>query len=270
MEPEFEAFIRERKYLKNVTLKTQSWYAQAFRHLANPNPTQADLTEFVVRLRKAGLKPVSVNCFARAINAYLKWSGSSLKIPRLKEEQKVLPMFKETDIERIVRWTPKSRYEQRTQLLVLMLCDTGCRISELLTLRWSKVDMDNLLVTVLGKGQKERTIPFSYELRRFLFRYQKESKYGLVFACNTGTALTPRNAHHTVERFCKRVGIEAPERLLHSLRHLYATTYLRRGGNLFCLQRALGHTSLTMVRRYAQTTVDDLQSVHQRVSLLSR
>jgi integrase/recombinase XerD len=134
------------------------------------------------------------------------------------------------------------------------------------------VDMDNLLITVIGKGDKQRTIPFSYQLRRLLYHYRTKTTktsrvYDLVFATSTGTALTPRNAHHTVRCCCKRLRIETPPRLLHSLRHLFATTYLRQGGNVFALQRVLGHTSLEMTRRYVSLQTEDL--VEQHRSLLS-
>jgi integrase len=55
-------------------------------------------------------------------------------------------------------------------VLVLALADTGCRISELLGLRWSDVNFDDLLITIKGKGDKQRIIPFSLELRKHFFR----------------------------------------------------------------------------------------------------
>jgi integrase/recombinase XerD len=269
MDAKFEDFIRDRRYLKNVSAKTERWYAQSLNHLINPNPTESDLRDFVVRLRSSGVKAVSVNTYARAINAYLKWSGSSLKIPRLIEPERVLSTFKADDITRVSRWSPKTHNDRRTQLLILMLCDTGCRISELLTLHWSQCDMDNLLITVIGKGDKQRTIPCSYELRRFLhkFRCKVKDTDNLVFGTSTGTAMNPCNAHRAVSLCCKQLGITPPARLLHSLRHLFATTYLRQGGNVFALQRVLGHTSLTMTQRYVSLQTDDLSKQHR--SLLS-
>jgi site-specific recombinase XerC len=73
MEPKFAEFITDRKYLKNVSDKTQSWYRQTFKHLQNPDPTDADLKAFVIRLREQGLNAVSVNTFARCVNAYMHW-----------------------------------------------------------------------------------------------------------------------------------------------------------------------------------------------------
>ena len=71
-------------------------------------------------------------------------------------------------------WKPEGFYERRLHLLVLILLDTGCRIGECLTVHVKDVDFDNLLVTLTGKGDKQRVIPFSFELRRQVFRFVSE------------------------------------------------------------------------------------------------
>jgi integrase len=67
---------------------------------------------------------------------------------------------------------PKRFDDWRLHALVCLLLDTGLRIEEALTLRRSDVDFENLLITAFGKGRKERRIPFSFELRKVLFRWQ--------------------------------------------------------------------------------------------------
>jgi integrase/recombinase XerD len=270
MEAKFEQFLKERRYLKNVSPRTIEWYEQSFHLLQNPNPTQADITNLVVRMRDAGLTATSCNARLRAISAYLRWSGSLVRCQRLKEPTRVLQMFKPEDIAKLVKWKPKTPFLQRVHLLSLMLVDTGCRISELLSLTWDNVDFDNCLVTVVGKGDKQRIVPFAIELRRFLFKYQKESKYRLVFASSVGTAMQIRNVHRAVTNICTLLDITIPTRKLHAFRHTFATTFIRRGGSVFHLQQALGHTSLTMSQRYTHLGVADLQAIHQKTSLLSR
>jgi integrase len=70
-------------------------------------------------------------------------------------------------------YKPQSLRQARTQLAVLLILDTGLRISEALHLREADIDFDNLVLKVFGKGQKERLVPFSPELRRRIFRYQR-------------------------------------------------------------------------------------------------
>jgi integrase/recombinase XerD len=131
----FKQFIRERQYLQNVSPKTLEWYENCFRWLPSETPSQEQLHDTVMRMREKGLKATGCNSTIRAINAYLKWSGSPLKIRQLKEPQLVLPTFTDVQVKRLVAWKPKGKYERRLRLLVLFLLDTGCRISEALNLR---------------------------------------------------------------------------------------------------------------------------------------
>lgn len=124
MDSSFEKFIKERRYLKNVSGYTEHWYRTSLRWLPNPNPTQSELNEVVIRMREAGLKPVSCNTYARAINAYLRWLGSPHKVAKMKEPQIVLPTFKPEDIQRFARWRPERHGQRRLQLLLLTLADT--------------------------------------------------------------------------------------------------------------------------------------------------
>jgi hypothetical protein len=81
----FQQFTRERQYLHNVSPRTVEWYANSLRWLPSETPSQDELNETVLRMRERGLKATGCNCAIRAINAYLKWSSSPLKIRPLKE-----------------------------------------------------------------------------------------------------------------------------------------------------------------------------------------
>jgi integrase/recombinase XerD len=269
----FTEFIRERRYLHNVTPATLSWYENSFRWLPSESPSQHDLDEMVIRMREKGLKPTGCNCAFRAINAYLKWSGSSLKIRPLKEPQVILPTFTEPQVKRLVGHKPKGVYPRRLHLLVLFLLDTGCRISEALGVRVRDIDFDNLLVTLDGKGRKQRVVPFSFELRRAMYRFCRDSKRTteeLLFASRNNTALGRRVVLRDVKLLCAELGFVPPARTLHAFRHTFAVNYLRRGGSVFHLQKVLGHSSLDMTRRYANLATADLQALHEGVSLLKR
>lgn len=263
----FQEFIKERRYLQNVSPRTIQWYDESFKWLVNPNPTKADLKSFVIRMREKGLKPSSCNNRIRAVNAYLQWLESDLRVDKLKEDQRVLPTFRPADIQVIMNWKPKSFYERRLHTLMLTLADTGCRIDEVLTLKRTDVDLDNLLVTVTGKGSKQRKIPFSFELRRRLVMFKHDHQ--LMFPTLDGKKLGRRDVLRDTKRICRRLGIQVPERTLHAFRHSFAVHYLRKGGSVFHLQKALGHASLDMTRRYANLMTEDLQKIHQQVSLLS-
>jgi integrase/recombinase XerD len=191
-----------------------------------------------------------------------------LKVSKLKEPQKTLPVFDVEDIKAIIRWKAEGYYDKRLQVLLLLLVDTGARISEALGLKWSDVDFDNLLLVLHGKGSKDRKVPFSFELRRRLVKFQhNHSTY--VFSTMNGTPVDRHVAARDVRKLCERLEIKRPERMLHAFRHTFSVNYVRKGGSVFHLQKALGHSSLEMSRRYANLNTQDLQDVHQRLSLLA-
>ncbi len=267
----FSQFVRERQFLTNVTPSTLEWYKHSFKWLRTESPSESELKDAVLRMREKGLKATGCNSAIRAINAYLRWSGSALKIHQLREPQLVLPTFTPQQVRLLVTWKPKGKYQRRLHLLILFLLDTGCRISEALTLRVREIDFENMLVTLDGKGRKQRVVPFSFELRKAMFRYCKESSRtsdSLLFANRTETKLGRRNVLRDVKLVCKKLGFNPPGRTLHAFRHTFAVNYLRRGGSVFHLQKCLGHASLEMTRRYSNLLTEDLQAVHERVSLL--
>jgi integrase/recombinase XerD len=276
----FEAFIREKQYLTSVTPSTVEWYRRCLKWLPSEYPTQSDLRDMVMRMREKGLKETGINTVIRCVNAYLHWTSGTerkcgagcthVRIQQLKEPRLLLPTFTEAQIKILIAWKPKSQYEKRIHLLTLLLLDTGCRISEALNLRMSDIDFDNLLVTLDGKGRKQRVVPFSYELRKNLYRFSKDLEpESLLFATKMVTVWNRRNVLRDVKVLCKHLGFTAPGRTLHAFRHTFAVNYLRKGGSVFHLQKVLGHSTLEMTRRYANLVTADLQSVHERLSLLS-
>lgn len=280
----FNDFIRERRYLNNVSPATISWYVHAFKWLPNESPTQEELKNTVLRMRERGLKETGCNAAIRAINSYLHWSSGSERkcgagcthprLRQLKEPQNVLPTFTESQVNLLVSWKPKAKkfYERRLHLLTLILLDTGCRITEALTLRVADVDMENMLITFDGKGRKQRIVPFSFILRKALYRFIADFSRkadSLVFATMDDTPVRRMTVLRGVKLLCERLGFHAPGRTLHAFRHTFAVNYLRRGGSVFHLQKCLGHSSLEMTRRYSNLLTEDLRAVHERVSLLS-
>jgi integrase/recombinase XerD len=279
----FTEFVSERRHLRNVSPATVSWYTHAFKWLPSESPTQDELKDAVLRMREKGLKETGCNAVIRAVNAYLHWnSGSERKcgagcthprIAQLKEPQNILPTLTEAQVKLLVNWKPKPKnfYQRRLHLLALLLLDTGCRITEALTLRVGDVDMDNMLITLDGKGRKQRIVPFSFALRKALHRFIADFNRkpdSLLFATQQGTQVRRMTALRSVKLLCEQLGFVPPGRTLHAFRHTFAVNYLRRGGSVFHLQKVLGHSTLEMTRRYANLVTADLQAVHERVSLL--
>jgi integrase/recombinase XerD len=276
----FDDFVKSRRYLKNVTAKTLVWYRTSFttfqRLHHEPTYTKESLRAFVVTLRESGVSPISCNTYCRAINAYLRWlheeghADTLLRIAPLKTEQKVIATFTAADVRKFITYRPRTFGQHRLHALTLALLDTGLRIEEALTLTRERVDLDNLLLTVDGKGQKQRVVPMSLELRKVLYRWTQKHQFPLVFPTRGGGRLTQRNLLRDLKQWGRDVGIGSGVRVsFHTLRHTFAVNYIRNGGDVFRLQRILGHTGLEMTRRYVNLQTADLQTVHHRLSPLS-
>src|SRR5262249_34688136 len=148
---------------------------------------------------------------------------------------------------------PKQFDAWRLHVLVCLLLDTGLRIDEALTLSTVDVDFDNLLVTVFGKGRKERRIPFSFELRKVLFRYERVRarqcpRCELMFPSREDTPWDQRNSLRGLHILYDK--LDLPTFGWHRLRHTFATNCLRQGGDIVRLSVVLGHTQITTTQRY--------------------
>lgn len=280
MDKLFEDFLREKIYLKNITPKTvrflrQSWAAYK-KSVGESTPTKELLNLFVVSMRGRELSPVSCNTYIRGMNTLCTWLFENghipthLKAKQLKEEQKVLKVFSDAQLRILLAWRPSGFYQRRLHTLLCTLIDTGIRIEEALTLERNKVDFDNLLLTVTGKGNKERVIPFSIDLRKVLYKFIARGANTLVFASKSGHKLSYHNMLRDFKALCKELKIEGVRVSFHTLRHGFALNYLRNGGSLFHLQRAMGHEDLETTRKYVNLGTEDLQITHLKTSLLSR
>jgi integrase/recombinase XerD len=283
----FDQFLNERRYLQNVTPATLVWYGVAFRNwhaLIGPShapslPTKATLQHFVLALRERGIKPVTVNTYLGAMNAFCRWlydeghARERVKIGKLRVERRLLTLLDDAQMRTLIGFKPRTFRQARTHLAVVLILDIGLRISEALNLRDGDIDFDNLVVKVFGKGQKERVVPFSPELRRRIYRYQQlRAKKGiageLLFTGFEGTRWEKRNS--TTSLHLLQDTLHLPRFGWHRLRHTFATNYLRFGGDVVRLSIVLGHTQITTTQHYLHLLTSDLQAPHQRLSILNR
>ena len=169
----YRQFVRERKYLKNVTPKTINYYNNSWDSFCRliqvedaKQVSRALLNDYVVKLRESGIKPVSCNTYISGINAFLGWLfenrhiAERLTIKKLKVEQQVVKTIEEDTVKAILSFKPQTLGEYRIHAILCLLLDTGIRIEEALT-QPESIDLNNLILKVMGKGQKERLVPFS-------------------------------------------------------------------------------------------------------------
>jgi site-specific recombinase XerD len=205
------------------------------------------------------------------MNAYFKWAGVDLKIGYLKEEQKILATLSADAIRRLMSYRPRGTNITRAHFAALTILDTGLRASELLGLLKEDCNLDNLILKVIGKGNKHRLVPFSAELRKLLFRYiASKSNERYIFGTKANTKVSVRNLERDFAQLGKKIGISGIRFSPHTIRHSFAVSYLRNGGNLEYLRRILGHSSISTTQKYLRSLgVEDLGAVHNSLSPLS-
>jgi integrase/recombinase XerD len=235
------------------------------------------MLDAIQELLKRGVSPISVNTYLRGFKAYIRWLHSEehlnevFKVPFLKTEQKILQTLPETAVHAILRFSPQCANDRRIHAFVCLLLDTGIRLSEGLALIRSDIDWENMVVKVKGKGSKYRLVPMSLEGRKILFRFANRHSRESIFSTRTGLPLSRRNAGRDMKQLSKKINITGIRFSPHTLRHTFAVNYLRRGGNLFYLSKILGHSSVTTTQKYLQSlSIEDLQAVHNKLSLLGR
>jgi integrase/recombinase XerD len=183
----------------------------------------------------------------------------------------VLVTFSSEQVSRLIHCKPIGRNQSRVCALALTALDSGLRINELLSLSRKDVNLDSLTLLVQGKGNKQRVVPMSIELRKVLYRHLTSHQHNLVFCTKEGRKLLHGNVRRDFQIVCRKVGIAGVRCSFHTLRHSFAVGYLRRGGNLEFLRRILGHNSILTTQKYLRSLgVEDLKEVHNGLSMLSR
>lgn len=161
---------------------------------------------------------------------------------------------------------------------MLMMFDTMARLSEIAALRDKDVDLDERVIRVMGKGRKERDIPLGKAAALAATRYRRTVKdlepEDAFFITQQGLAMNRRTIYDLIRNHGLKAGIKGVRCSPHTLRHTGAKLFILNGGDVFSLQKLLGHTTMYMVRRYVQLTDIEVRKQHAQFSpgdrLLSR
>ena len=168
----------------------------------------------------------------------------------------VVQPFTEAEVRAML--TGVRRNVERDRCIILLLIDTGLRASELCGLEKGDIDLASRRLKVLGKGNKERMLPFSPRTASAIFKYMTNIEGGKPFPF-TRTSLA-----HLIRQIGKRVGVEDAHP--HRFRHTFAVTYLRSGGDPYTLQEILGHSTMEMVKIYLSLAQVDIDAAHKKAS----
>ncbi|MBC7589200.1 MAG: tyrosine-type recombinase/integrase [Chitinophagaceae bacterium] len=160
-------------------------------------------------------------------------------------------------------------WQGQTENLVLQLFyATGMRLSELINLKESQVDISYQQVKVLGKGNKERIIPISADLKLSLQTYMAakpaaDNPVPHLFITNKGKALQPRSVYTFVKKHLSSV-TTVQKKSPHILRHSFATHLMNNGADLNAVKELLGHSSLAATQIYTHNTIEKLKDIYKK------
>jgi site-specific recombinase XerD len=187
-----------------------------------------------------------------------------VKPPR--PEQREIYPYSRQDVLAILEAARESRTATRDRAIVLLLLDTGMRSSELCGLHGRDLSLPGRRLLVMGKGDKERALIFSERTAAALADYVNvgQRPSAPVFRSEHGHQLTRDALRLILSRLGNRAGVLRSS--AHRFRHTFALEFLRNGGNIYALQRILGHTTLDMVRRYLAIVQADIEGQMQIAS----
>ena len=157
----------------------------------------------------------------------------------------------------------------RDRTMLETLYATGLRVSELVTLATVQVGLNEGVVRVVGKGNKERLVPLGEEARAWIERYLREARQALLgaraadalFVTQRGAAMTRQRFWTLVKRYAIVAGVTAPLSP-HTLRHAFATHLLNHGADLRVVQLLLGHADISTTQIYTHVARERLKSLH--------
>jgi len=231
-----------------------------------------------------GLAGHTINTYLRSLSALWSWLEregileqnpfTQIKIP--KAPQKIIPTFSEQQIrELLAQIDTTTSTGFRDYSIFLLLLDTMVRVSELTGCRMEDLDLEARSLTVWGKGAKQRIVPFGRTAQKALWKYiamyraePQIPRQDMVFLTADGRPMTKNRIETILKAYGQKAGIKGVRVSPHTFRHTGAVEFLRNGGDLFTLQRIMGHSSLQVLRGYVNLNQGDLARAHEMASPL--
>jgi len=280
---------------RNLSDGTLAWYRQILGSLGRflalryeitgmDAITPGHLRAYLSQLKARELSSETVHRTYGGLRCYFKFllreglirSNPMELVERPRRERHLIqPLKPEQVLALLEQANPKTFLGLRNKMLMLLMLDSALRLKEVLRLRIPDVDMAGGTALVMGKGRKERRVPFAKVTRQTLETYLIARRRILVasdllFISRQGGELTSRHVQIMIKRYGELAGIQGVRVSPHTLRHTCATQYIVNGGDPFSLQQILGHTTLEMVRNYVHLANRDVYDAHRKFSPMDR
>lgn len=260
-----------------------SFCKHSLKHFDPLNISHKIIRSWIVYLMENNISPRSVNRKITTLKSFYKFlirekliAHNPLdKILSLKINKK-LPFFvEEAQMNILLSGTSGidfgDDYEGfRNRLIIEMFYLTGIRLSELINLKNTDVDTQNLTIKVLGKQNKERIIPFSKNFKKSIDEYVEKKNKSLnlqqnnyFFLTKKGNKIYEKLVYRVVNKYLHFV-TTIEKKSPHILRHTFATHILNKGADLNAIKELLGHANLSATQIYTHNTFEKLKKIYKQ------
>lgn len=287
----FEEFIVE-KEARNLSEATLRNYRQSFDLFAAFHGLTADTTtdeitvshfhKWINTLKLDGVKPSSINHYLRDCRSFFYWCmdadrkyiNPSFKINMIEGQEEQIKLFNDEELALLLEKPRRndSFTDWRTWCIVNWVLGTGNRASTICDVKLTDINYARKEIA-LGhtKNKKAQIIPLSSSLETVLKEYirmwRKDADVDSWLFPNVGEEKLTTNAlRHSFSRYCAARGVERTN--IHGLRHNFAKGWVQNNGNMFALQKILGHSSLDMTRKYVRLFAEDIKEDFDKFSPL--
>ncbi|HNR23688.1 MAG TPA: site-specific tyrosine recombinase XerD [Steroidobacteraceae bacterium] len=252
------------------------WLAEHGREITQT--TRSDLMDFIAFRVKAGARPRST---ARQLSSFRRFFRHLVREGTLREDPTA-----QIAMPKIGRSLPRSLSEgevesllnapavadplgNRDRAMLEVLYATGLRVSELVSLRHSQVNLNQGVLRIVGKGNRERLIPLGEEAVRWLSEFVRGPRNEILldrttdylFPTRRGDRMTRQAFWHIIKRYARKAGVER-DLSPHTLRHAFATHLLNHGADLRVVQMLLGHSDLSTTQIYTHVARERMKDLH--------
>lgn len=238
--------------------------------------THLEITDFLWHLQQQlNFKPTSVYRMIESIRQFYKFliAENFIKIdptinlaaPKLPE---MLPeMLTNEEVTKLLNSVSGSdNLSIRNRAMLELLYATGLRVSELISLKFANVDIEECFVKIFGKGNKERLVPFGQKAQLYLKRYlrvRKNTKSEFIFLTRLNKPISRIEFWRQLKQIAIKAGI-MKNITPHTLRHSFATHLLTGGADIRFVQEMLGHSSISTTQIYTHISQERLKEQHKK------
>ena len=256
------------------------WLAKE-RQVNDPEAIQfSHLSSYLAVRKKDGLAPGSMKLIIVALKIFFRFLCRQKLIPLNIAETLTLPRItlhlpetlNELQVERLIESVPVDQpLGLRDRAILELLYASGLRISELTGARLERLDLENGLIRITGKGNKTRLVPVGKKAREAIADYLKDERPRLVkktsgshlFLSVRGGKLTSQRCWQILKKRARQCGLE-PSVYPHLMRHSFATHLLSNGADLRVIQELLGHADISTTQVYTRVDSQRLKNIHHR------